>query len=161
MFRIRKFLGLLDPDPLVIGTDPDPSDHLSLSKNRKKNVDFYCFATSLWPFIFEKWCKCNFRKWSAKNLEDKKLFFSWHLEGLWRKKQDPDPYQNASWSPDQEAYLLLSESDRGWKSKIPAHRKQAKDVKSVWNNGYKPYERLWWLQNRTRVYLARKPYERL
>ncbi len=35
------FLGLLDPDPdpLVRGMDPDPS----LSKNSKKNLDFYCF----------------------------------------------------------------------------------------------------------------------
>jgi hypothetical protein len=31
------FLGLLDPDP-----DPDPS----ISKNSKKNLDFYCFVTS-------------------------------------------------------------------------------------------------------------------
>ncbi len=42
--RIRKFLGLLDPDPLVRGMDPDPAldpDHLSLSKNSKKNIDFF------------------------------------------------------------------------------------------------------------------------
>jgi hypothetical protein len=45
------FLGLLDPDPLVIGMDRDPDtapdpDLLSLSKNSKKNLDFYCFVTS-------------------------------------------------------------------------------------------------------------------
>ncbi len=53
MFRIRKFLGLSDPDPLFIGTDPDPSDHLSLSKNRKKNLNFYWFVTSLWPLCLK------------------------------------------------------------------------------------------------------------
>jgi hypothetical protein len=35
------FLGLLDPDPLVRGTDPDPSTCIS-SKNSKKNLDSYC-----------------------------------------------------------------------------------------------------------------------
>ncbi len=29
----------------------------SSSKNSKKNLDFYCFVTSLWLFIFEEWCK--------------------------------------------------------------------------------------------------------
>jgi hypothetical protein len=43
------FLGLLDPDPLVRCVDPDPDLDpvlLSLSKNSKKNLDFYCFVTS-------------------------------------------------------------------------------------------------------------------
>ncbi len=31
----------------------------SLSKNSKKNLDFYCFVTSLWLFIAEEWCKCR------------------------------------------------------------------------------------------------------
>jgi hypothetical protein len=34
-------LGLLDPDPLVRGMDPDPSP----SKNSTKNPDSYCFVT--------------------------------------------------------------------------------------------------------------------
>jgi hypothetical protein len=39
-------LGLLDPDPLVRGTDPDPVRNiLSSSKNCKKNLDSYCLAT--------------------------------------------------------------------------------------------------------------------
>jgi hypothetical protein len=51
--------GHLDPDPLVRGTDPDPlvrgtdpnnadpdPDHSIISKNSKKNLDSYCFATS-------------------------------------------------------------------------------------------------------------------
>ncbi len=27
--------------------------------SKKKDLDSYCFVTSLWPFILEKWCKCN------------------------------------------------------------------------------------------------------
>jgi hypothetical protein len=34
----------------------------STSKNMKKNLDFYCFVTSLCPFIFEEWCKCTLKK---------------------------------------------------------------------------------------------------
>jgi hypothetical protein len=32
--------GLLDPDPLVRGTDPDPS---IIKKKSKKNLDSHCF----------------------------------------------------------------------------------------------------------------------
>ncbi len=48
--RIHMFLGLLDtdPDPLVTGMD------LLLSKNSKKNLDFYYFVTSIGLFILEK-----------------------------------------------------------------------------------------------------------
>ncbi len=35
---------------------------LSSSKNSKKNIDSYCVVTSLWLFIFEKRCKCTFKK---------------------------------------------------------------------------------------------------
>jgi hypothetical protein len=52
------FSGLPDPDPLVRGTDLDSDPYrgilLSSSKNSKKNLDSYCFVTSLWLFIFEK-----------------------------------------------------------------------------------------------------------
>ncbi len=42
--------------------------------------DFYCFVTSLWPFIFEKlW------KWSSKKYFKKIIIFSRYLEGHWRK----------------------------------------------------------------------------
>jgi hypothetical protein len=40
--RLRMFLGLLDPDPLVRGMDPDPY----IIKQKKKNIDSYCFVTS-------------------------------------------------------------------------------------------------------------------
>ncbi len=35
---------------------------LSLSKNSKENLDFYCFVTSFWLFTFEKCCKSTFKK---------------------------------------------------------------------------------------------------
>ncbi len=35
---------------------------LSLSKNSKKNLDFYCFVNFFWLFTFEKWCKSTFKK---------------------------------------------------------------------------------------------------
>jgi hypothetical protein len=48
------FLGFPDPDPLIRGTDPDPSIILlSSSKNSKKNLDSYCFVTSFGLFILK------------------------------------------------------------------------------------------------------------
>jgi hypothetical protein len=49
VFRIwiHMFLGLLDPDPepLVRGMDPAPDT--SIIKQKQKNLDSYCFVTSL------------------------------------------------------------------------------------------------------------------
>jgi hypothetical protein len=46
--RIRMFLDLPDPDPVIICTDPDLDPVLpSSSKNSKKNLEYYCFVTSL------------------------------------------------------------------------------------------------------------------
>ncbi len=52
------FLGLLDldPDPLVRGMDPDPDPApvwilLTLSKDSKKTLDFYCFVTSFYKIL--------------------------------------------------------------------------------------------------------------
>ena len=39
------FLGLMDPDPLVRGMDPD-LDPSIIKENSKKNLDFYSFVTS-------------------------------------------------------------------------------------------------------------------
>ncbi len=59
---------VVDPDPLLLGFPyPDPFVRgtvririlLLSSKNSKKNHEIYCFVTSLWLFIFEKWCKCS------------------------------------------------------------------------------------------------------
>ena len=44
------FFILPDSDPLVRGMDPDPDPSLiilSSSKNSKKNLDSYCFVTSI------------------------------------------------------------------------------------------------------------------
>jgi hypothetical protein len=51
------FLGLLDPDPLVRGMDPDPApdpNPLSASKNSKENLDSYCFMTSFDSVLSER-----------------------------------------------------------------------------------------------------------
>jgi hypothetical protein len=44
--RIRKFLGLPDPDPLVRSIDPDPAQDPSVIKKNRKNLDSSCFVTS-------------------------------------------------------------------------------------------------------------------
>jgi hypothetical protein len=72
--RIRKFWVLSDPYPLVRGTAPDSDPDPPIT------LDFYCFVISIWLFCDEL-CKCN----------KQNHFFSSHLEGHWRKKQDPDP----------------------------------------------------------------------
>ncbi len=41
VLRIRMFFGLPDSDPLVRGTDPDPS----IKQNSNKNFDSYGFVT--------------------------------------------------------------------------------------------------------------------
>ncbi len=42
------FLGLLDPDPDPLVKDEDPEPDPSIVKQKcKKNLDFYCFVTSL------------------------------------------------------------------------------------------------------------------
>ena len=53
----------------------------------KNHLDFYCFVISLRLFIFEEWCKHTFKKY--RTLISKRTIFCWHLEGHWRKEQDP------------------------------------------------------------------------
>ncbi len=55
--RIHMLLGLLDPDPLVRGMDPDPDPALDpdpvpsiIMQKNKKNLDSYYFAT-LFDFL--------------------------------------------------------------------------------------------------------------
>ncbi len=50
----------------------------SSSKKSKKNLDFYCFVTSLRLFIFEDRCKCAFKYYGDK----KKTYF---LLGSWKQ----------------------------------------------------------------------------
>ncbi len=56
------FLGLSDSNRLVRGTgtdlDPDPS---IIKQKSKKNLDSYCFVTSLLLFVFEKLIKYSFK----------------------------------------------------------------------------------------------------
>jgi hypothetical protein len=54
------FLGLPDPDRLVRGTDLDPDPSIIKQKS-KKNLDSYCFVTSLILFVFEKLIKYSFK----------------------------------------------------------------------------------------------------
>jgi hypothetical protein len=64
------FLGLPDPDPLV-SSEVWIRILLSSSKNRKKNLDFYCFVTSFRLFfIFE-----NEGKMPSKSNKQKNFFF--------------------------------------------------------------------------------------
>ncbi len=38
---------------------PDPDPSINKQNKMKKNLDLYCFVTSLWLIIFEEWCKCS------------------------------------------------------------------------------------------------------
>ncbi len=92
--RIEKlFSSVTDPDQ-----NPDPSDPYvfgppgsgsgSISQRygsgsgsdyhqakKKKNLDSYCFVTSFWLFIFEKWCKCTFKSNKQTSFFKNKLLF--------------------------------------------------------------------------------------
>jgi hypothetical protein len=48
--RIHMFLGLLDPDPLGMDQDQDPS---IIKQKYPKNLDSYCFVTSFGLFIYK------------------------------------------------------------------------------------------------------------
>ncbi len=65
VLRIRMFLCL--PDPLWLRNLP------SSSKNSKKNLNSYCFVTSLWRFIFEKLCKFTFNVERWANCQKKEF----------------------------------------------------------------------------------------
>jgi hypothetical protein len=73
--RIHMFLGLLDPDPdpLVKGTDPDPS---IIKQKLYKNLYSYCFVTS---FDFLR-LKNDLQKVLSRKTFFK-LVFCWRLEG--------------------------------------------------------------------------------
>jgi hypothetical protein len=64
--RIHMFLGLLDPDPLVRGMDPDPDPFIIKQKYSMKDLDFYNSIAS------------------KRNMQKNfffKLVFCWRLEG--------------------------------------------------------------------------------
>jgi hypothetical protein len=72
--RILMFLGLLDPDPFVRGIRIRIWILLSLSKNSKKNLGFYCFVTSFLLFIFENEVKVPPKSNLQKNFFKKVSF---------------------------------------------------------------------------------------
>jgi hypothetical protein len=72
------FLGLLDPDPLVRGMDPDP-DLLSFSKNSKKTL-ISTVLRLLFDFIFEKMMQRYLQR-AICSKTFLKLVFCWRLEG--------------------------------------------------------------------------------
>jgi hypothetical protein len=92
------FLGLLDPDPIVRGIDPDLDPSISSSKNSKKNLD--SLLLPFWLFIFEKLCKCTFKSNQQKNHFKKISFLLANDEsesGSISQRHgsaDPDPHQN-------------------------------------------------------------------
>jgi hypothetical protein len=49
---------------------------LSSSKNSKKNLYSFCFVTSLWLFILEKWCKCS-SKSNKQNNSGLRIRINW------------------------------------------------------------------------------------
>ncbi len=102
--RIHMFLGLLDPDmyPLVELWIPSRIPIrilLSLSKNSKKNLYFYCFVTSFWLFIFEKWCKSTLKSNMQKNFVLRIIF----LLASWRSvmKMEGSGFEFGSGSKSQ------------------------------------------------------------
>ncbi len=93
-----------DPDqyyPYVFGPHGSGSFYHQ-AKNSKKNIDSYCFVTSLWLLMFEKWCKYIFKKY-----RNQQLIFLMSLRSLPKIARsasgsicqtyisvDPDPHQN-------------------------------------------------------------------
>jgi hypothetical protein len=53
------------------------------SKNRKKNLDSYCFVTSFGLKSLKKWCKCNLKTNKQENYWKFKNYF---LMASWRSK---------------------------------------------------------------------------
>ncbi len=85
--RIHMFLGLTGPhsDLLVRDTDPDSAtapDHSIIKQHSKKNINSYCFGTSLWLVIVEI---CNTEKIIKENWPEVLR----HGESVLSDHQDP------------------------------------------------------------------------
>ncbi len=52
-----------------------------------KNLDSYCFVTSLWLFILEKLCKCTYFQNVICRKILKKIVFCWRREGQGRNSE--------------------------------------------------------------------------
>jgi hypothetical protein len=105
--RTNMFFGLPDPhlDPLVRDMDPDPDP--IIKQNSKKNIDFYCFVTSLWLLSLK-----NYADGPQKVISKKYLLTPWRRslmkitgsgsgsrsESISQRYRSadphPDPYQN-------------------------------------------------------------------
>jgi hypothetical protein len=57
-----------DPDPSVRGMDPDPDLDPSITKQKKKSLDSYCFLTSFGLFAFENEVQVPSKSNKQKNL---------------------------------------------------------------------------------------------
>jgi hypothetical protein len=64
-------------------------------------------VTSLWFFLSLK----NDVNVAAKGKEYEKLFFCWHLEGHWRKEQDPDPLVKGTDPRDPDPYQNVTDPE--------------------------------------------------
>ncbi len=123
---------------------------LSLSKNKKKNLNFYCFVTSFLLLIFVKWCKVP----SKSNMQ-KNFFLISVLLASWRSTMkikgsgsasgsesiserhgsaDPDQHQNVMdsqhWSWVQDVYPTRCVPLN--MSKYPSMRQEKKTIESWW-----------------------------
>ncbi len=76
------------------GSSPGSGSFHQQAKKMKKNLDFYCFETFFYNFLsLKNELSESSKRNEHKNLREKKIIFCWHLEGHWRKEQDPDPHQ--------------------------------------------------------------------
>ncbi len=67
---------------------------LSSSESSKKNLDSYCFVTSLWLFILEKRCNCTVPSKSRKTRISRKTF-------KWKDLNPEGPKPNVSCGSDK------------------------------------------------------------
>jgi hypothetical protein len=120
--RIRMFLGLLDPDPKVRGTDPDSS---IIKLNSKKNLN----PTVLW-LLYDFLSLKNYVDVASKSNKQKILgknfFFRCHLEGDCWKYQDPeshldlrpDPFVRGTDDPHPDPYQNVTDSQHCGANKV-------------------------------------------
>ncbi len=107
---IRNWFALCsdaDPDPMFLGhPDPDLLVRVSSSKNSKKNLDFYCFVTSLWLFPL----KTDVKKVSCTifrvNIDLKKKFQKVINKKTLRKKD--------FWEPSWRSLTKIAGSGSGY-----------------------------------------------
>ncbi len=74
-------------------------------------LDYYCFVNSSWLFIFQKWCKCSFKKNKQKNLKVTSKNSRIQVPDLLNR--GTDPHQNVTdpqhWFWDFHLYELFTD----------------------------------------------------